>query len=113
MPEAGLKIAQKGLKNTFFVEILPRHLVWLGYFGFCGGSNPPHAHVCLGGYINKIKYALYVSIITGLRSYLHISMLGIKVPIKVPHLLKVLHSKYLISIFMRTFMSTFEQRDIF
>jgi len=30
MPEAGLKIAQKGLKNTFFVKILPRHLVWLG-----------------------------------------------------------------------------------
>jgi len=30
MPEAGLKIAQNGLKNTFFVKILPRHLVWLG-----------------------------------------------------------------------------------
>jgi len=30
MPEAGLKIAQKGLKNTLFVNILPRHLVWLG-----------------------------------------------------------------------------------
>jgi len=30
MPEAGLKIAQKGLKNMFFVKILPRHLVWLG-----------------------------------------------------------------------------------
>jgi len=42
MPEAGLKIAQKGLKNTFFVKILPRHLVWLGYFGFLGGGlNPP------------------------------------------------------------------------
>jgi len=41
MPEAGLKIAQKALKNTFFVKILPRHLVWLGYLGFCGGSTPP------------------------------------------------------------------------
>jgi len=43
MPEAGLKIAQKGLKNTFFVKILPRHLVWLGYFGFWGSkpSRPP------------------------------------------------------------------------
>jgi len=30
MTEAGLKIAQKDLKNTFFVKILPRHLVWLG-----------------------------------------------------------------------------------
>jgi len=36
MPEASLKIAQKGLKNTFFIKILPRHLVWLGYFGFWG-----------------------------------------------------------------------------
>jgi len=41
MPEAGL-IAQKGLKNTFFVKILPRHLVWLGYLGFCPRSNPPY-----------------------------------------------------------------------
>jgi len=41
MPEAGLKIAQKGLKNTFFVKILPRHLVWVGYFEFWGGLNPP------------------------------------------------------------------------
>jgi len=30
MPEAGLKIAQKRLKNTFFVKILPKHLIWLG-----------------------------------------------------------------------------------
>jgi len=27
MPEAGLKIAQKGIKNKFFVKILPRHRV--------------------------------------------------------------------------------------
>jgi len=52
MPEAGLKIAQKGLKNTFFVKILPRHPVWLGLgnvFRILGGLNPlePHPHVWL------------------------------------------------------------------
>jgi len=46
MPEAGLKIGQKGLKNTFFVKILPRHLVWLGsgltiVFQILGVSPPP------------------------------------------------------------------------
>jgi len=51
MPKAGLKIAQKGLKNTFFVKILPRHLVWQGLgrvFRILGGLNPqtPYAHVC-------------------------------------------------------------------
>jgi len=43
MPEAGLKIAQKALKTRFFVNILPRHLVWLGsvgYFVFGGGLTP-------------------------------------------------------------------------
>jgi len=53
MPEAGLKIAQKGLKNTFFcqnfAEAPSLARVWVGYFGFWGGSKPPqtppHAHV--------------------------------------------------------------------
>jgi len=53
MPEAGLKIAQKGLKNTFFgqnfAEAPSLGRVWVGYFGFWGGSkpppDPPHAHV--------------------------------------------------------------------
>jgi len=54
MPEAGLKIAQKVLKNTFFcqnfAEAPSLARVWLGYFGFWGGGlnppRPPHAHVC-------------------------------------------------------------------
>jgi len=41
MPEAGLKIAQKGLKNTFFcqnfAEAPSLGRVWVGYFGFWGG----------------------------------------------------------------------------
>jgi len=46
IPEAGLKIAQKGLKNTFFCQNFPETpslaRVWLGYFGFWGGGlNPP------------------------------------------------------------------------
>jgi len=46
MPEAGLKIAQKGLKNTFFcqnfAEAPSLARVWVGYFGFWGGGlNPP------------------------------------------------------------------------
>jgi len=53
MPEAGLKIAQKGLKNTFFwqnfAEAPSLARVWVGYFGFWGGGlnppRPPHAQV--------------------------------------------------------------------
>jgi len=53
MPEAGLKIAQKGLKNTFcqnVAEAPSLARVWVGYFGFWGGGlnphrPPPHAHV--------------------------------------------------------------------
>jgi len=45
MPEAGLKIAQKGLKNTYFcqnfAEASSLARVWVGYFGFWGGLNPP------------------------------------------------------------------------
>jgi len=47
MPEAGVKIAQKGLKNTFFgqnfAEAPSLGRVWVGYFGFCGGGGltPP------------------------------------------------------------------------
>jgi len=41
MPEAGLKIAQKGIKNTFFgqnfAEAPSLGRVWVGYFGFWGG----------------------------------------------------------------------------
>jgi len=45
MPEAGLKIAQKGLKKHVFcqnfAEAPSLARVWVGYLGFCGGSNPP------------------------------------------------------------------------
>jgi len=45
MPEAGLEIAQKGLKNTFFCQIFAEApslaRVWVRYFGFWGGLNPP------------------------------------------------------------------------
>jgi len=41
MPEAGLKIAQKGLENTFFcqnfAEAPSLAMGWGGYFGFWGG----------------------------------------------------------------------------
>jgi len=45
MPETGLKIAQKGLKNTFFcqnfAEAPSLARVWVGYFGFWGGLTHP------------------------------------------------------------------------
>jgi len=44
MPEAGLKIAQKGLKHVFyqnFAEAPSLARAWVGYLGFCGGLTPP------------------------------------------------------------------------
>jgi len=45
MPEACLKIAQKGLKNTFFgqnfAEAPSLGRVWVGYFGLGGGGLTP------------------------------------------------------------------------
>jgi len=47
MPEAGLKIAQKGLKKHVFcqnfAEASSLARVWVGYLGFCGGSKPPRS----------------------------------------------------------------------
>jgi len=51
-PEAGLKIAQKGLKNTFFCQNFAEAPSLGRVFRILGGLNPPpprppHAHVCM------------------------------------------------------------------
>jgi len=72
MPEAGLKIAQKGLKKHAFcqnfAEAPSLARVWVGYLGFYGGSkpppDPPHAHVCASGIFRKVALPRFLELPT-------------------------------------------------
>jgi len=52
MPEAGLKIAQKGLKNTFFCQNFAEAPSLAGVFWILEGSKPPPTRM-YGGNYNK------------------------------------------------------------